>query len=342
MDISKLRKSLQKKNIPTELSKPDVFLSTGNYALNFIMMGQFGRGLPNKRSITLAGEPGTGKSFLAANFAKIAQDAGYLVVYMETENAADEGYLLKIGMDLSEDKFLPIRVRTVEQATEAFMEIVNNTSPEDKIFLIVDSLSMMSTDSVVEKLEKSGTQGSDMGLMAKKTKQFIKDVNYYVGNRDMFAVFTSHVYENQDILNGKGRYIINGGTAPLYIPSMVLLLTKKKLKEGVKEDMINGVIIKVEAMKTRFTKLGGTVELKVPYDRGIDPLDGLLEKLALDPSIGLEKNGGWYSYVDKSTGEVVKFQAGNFHKHVDNLISLNGEQEVVETFVAGMEEDDAD
>lgn len=93
--IQALRKSLEKNHISTTISEPDVWLSSGNMALNFIMTGDFTRGIPNRRTIMYWGLPGTGKSFLAALAAKEAQDKGYFVVYFDTEDAIHTEYMEK-------------------------------------------------------------------------------------------------------------------------------------------------------------------------------------------------------------------------------------------------------
>ena len=69
------------------------------------------------------------------------------------------------------------------------------------------------------------------------------------------------------------------------------------------------------------------MQLEVPYDRGIDPLDGLLD-LAEEADI-VKRSGGWYSY--EMNGETQKFQKSSFKDHYMNLFDFDTETEIIET-----------
>ena len=63
------------------------WIDTGVYAVNGIISGRLvGGGVPCGRMMEISGKSGTGKSFFMRRIAKGAQDAGYLVIYIDTEN----------------------------------------------------------------------------------------------------------------------------------------------------------------------------------------------------------------------------------------------------------------
>jgi len=314
MDTQKLRQSLNKKDISTDLSDPDCWLSTGNMALNYILSNNFNEGIPNRRSTLLFGPSGTGKSLLLGNIAKNAQDKGYMVVYIDSEGAIDTKYLTRIGLSLAETDFLPVRVSTVEDTASVISDLMRTVSPADKVFVALDSLSMLEPAQELEKFQDKGELQNDQGRTAKKFKSLVKNVNAKIGNRDMFFVYTAHAYANQDIMNGKGKWLISGGEGQLYIPSMSLLLDKLKLKEGTENI---GFQMKAEIYKSRFSMLGAKSTLKIPYDAGIDLYDGLLpifEKLGM-----VSKNGAWYNYI--VDGKTIKFQSLALHEHADAILN---------------------
>lgn len=323
--LFELRKKLNKTGISTNISNPDCWISTGNYALNFIMSGRFDVGIPNRRSVLFWGQSGTGKSFLLSNIAKSAQDAGYSIIYIDTEEAIHEDYLAKIGVDLSEEKFMPIRVYSIEETTKVMSEIFASISDTDKVCVICDSLSMLETEKEMEDFEK-GEMKADQGLFAKRLKLLMKNINSKIGNKDMFFVASAHAYQNQDIRNGEGAWILSGGKGFQYIPSISVLLNKSKLRDTSEKTKVSGVVIKAEVTKTRFTQPFQKTELNVPYDVGIDPIDGLL---TLAEEAGLvSKNGAWYSY--EKDGETVKFQSSKFVDHYMNLFDFDDKPEIVE------------
>ena len=64
-DVSKFRKSITKSigGISTGFdSDPDTWISTGNYTLNYLISGDFNKGVPLGRVTMLAGESGSGKT----------------------------------------------------------------------------------------------------------------------------------------------------------------------------------------------------------------------------------------------------------------------------------------
>ena len=182
---------------------------------------------------------------------------------------------------------------------------------------------MLETEKEVEDFDKGVTKG-DMGQFAKRAKLFMKNINNKIGDRDNFFIITNHAYQNQDVTNGEGVCIPSGGKGIIFIPSISVYLSKLKLKEG--KDIV-GVRITAETSKSRFTQLGRKVQLEVPYDRGIDPLDGLLD-LAEEADI-VKRSGGWYSY--EMNGETQKFQKSSFKDHYMNLFDFDTETEIIET-----------
>jgi RecA/RadA recombinase len=99
-DISKFRKSLTKNitGISTGFNDPNIWISTGCYGLNYLISGDFYKGVPMGKVTVFAGESGAGKSYVVSgNIAKAAQEQGIFVVMIDTENALDEKWLHNLG-----------------------------------------------------------------------------------------------------------------------------------------------------------------------------------------------------------------------------------------------------
>ena len=92
-DLNKFRTGLTKSisGISAGFHDPQDWVSTGNYTLNYLISGDFKKGVPLGKVSVFAGESGSGKSFICAgNLVKNAQEQGCQVVVFDSENALDE------------------------------------------------------------------------------------------------------------------------------------------------------------------------------------------------------------------------------------------------------------
>ena len=111
---------------------------------------------------------------------------------------------------------------------------------------------------------------------------------------------------------GAHHYLLDSGVVShnsgfIYAASIVIAMQKFKLKEdedGNKVAEVRGIRSKCKIMKSRFSKPFEEVEIKIPWDTGMDPLSGLFE--LFEKKRLLTKEGNKYSYTDLS---------GNTHKY---------------------------
>lgn len=328
VDLSKLRKKLEKRDIPTGFSPIPDWICSGNMGLNYIISGDLEYGYPVGRTTFVSGPQGSGKSFLLANAMKAAQMKGYTIVLLDTENSLDESFMEKVGVCLDDDVFLPIRVFSIEQATSVVSELLQTTEKEEKIGLFIDSLSNLESSQEIDKFQ-AGELASTQGLVQKKYKQFIKGINNRIGDRNMFCIMSTHVYLNQEQYQSK--YKVSGGESIQFLPSVGVWIDKSPLKDG-KEFV--GITVRLKTYKTRYQQLGMSTDFALPYTEGMDLYDGCVPILVSEGII--EQAGAWYSYLD-SDGNVAKFQKSKIDEHIDELVKRYREKrgEVVE-------KDDAD
>lgn len=304
---SKFKKEMERSGIDvSEAEPPRYWISTGNYVLNKTISGSFLRGYPQGRVVCLSGSAGTGKSFLVCNAMREAQKQGIFVVTGDSEHALDENFVKKIGVDTSDECWLYAELDTISQ-TQKFVSSFLKSYQTDygvgdpnapKVLLVIDSLDMLQSDSEEENFQKGELKG-DMGQRSKQLKSMLRSFVHGIKRQNITILVTHQVYKNQDIRNGEGVWIVND--AIKYSLSQITLLTKLKLKDA---DGVNGVKIKAEGYKTRFTKPFQVASLEVPYETGLDPYDGLLDAAV---SLGyIEQRGAWYYYGEKS------FQRKNF------------------------------
>ena len=73
---------------------------------------------------------------------------------------------------------------------------------------------------------------------------------------------------------------ISGGQGFIYASSIVVAMKKLKLKEdeaGNKVSEVRGIRAACKVMKTRFAKPFEGVQVKIPYETGMNPYSGLLD-----------------------------------------------------------------
>lgn len=309
--LKDFRKTLAKlDSIVTDFSPPSFWYSTGNLALNKLISGSFTKGIPQGRSTCIAGPSGAGKSFILSNIVKNAQEEGSFVLMMDSENALDIGFLKKIGVDVSPDKFQYAGVTTFSDVVTVVSEFIqqyekaygrdNKDSP--RVVIALDSIDMLITDSE-DKHFQEGQQKGDQGQRAKQSKHMLRTIISRIKRNPMSFLVTHQVYPNTDLMNGQGLWIINN--AIRYSASQILLVVPAKLKEGT--DII-GVRMRVETYKSRFAQNGQKTEVEVPWSSGMNPYSGFLD---LMEDMGVVKSAGAWKSLELPGKEVRKFQTKN-------------------------------
>lgn len=296
---------------------PDTWVSTGNFALNYRISGYFERGIPLGKVAMFAGESGSGKSFIVSgNLAREAQKQGIFVVMIDSENALDSDWLHALGVDTSEDKLLKVNMGMIGDVAKFTYEFIDGyrkeyeNTPKDerqKVLFIIDSIGMLNTEVANDQM-KAGNLKGDMGHKPKQLKAYITNCVNSIGSLNIGMVCVNHSYESQDMFNPDPK--VSGGSGLIYASSMVIAMGKLKLKEdedGNKTSDVSGIRSKCKVMKTRYNKPFEDVEIKIPWDSGMDPRSGLLdmfEKYGL-----VTKSGNRLLYVDIDTGEqILKFR----------------------------------
>ena len=313
-DVSKFRKSITKSvpGVSSGFRDPDTWVSTGNYCLNRLISGDFQKGIPLGKVTVLAGESGAGKSFIAAgNVVRNAQEKGIFVVLIDSENALDEKWLHALDVDTSEDKLLKLNVAMIDEVAKIISEFMKDYKAEyadvddaerPKILFVVDSLGMMLTPTDVDQFGKGDMKG-DMGRKPKALAALVRNCVNMFGDYNVGMVCTNHTYASQDMFDPDDK--ISGGQGFIYASSIVVAMKKLKLKEdesGNKISEVRGIRAACKVMKTRYAKPFEGVQVKIPYETGMDPYSGLVE--FFEAKGILVKSGNKLAYTTTS-GEIM-------------------------------------
>ena len=313
-DPSKFRNSLTKsiKGMSAGFNDPQDWISTGNYALNYLLSGDFRRGVPLGKVSVFAGESGAGKSYIVSgNIVKSAQEQGIFVVLIDSENALDEKWLQALGVETTDDKILKLNMAMIDDVAKTistFMDDYRAMAEEDrpKVLFVVDSLGMLMSPTEVNQFEAGDMKG-DMGRKAKALKALVTNCVNMFGSYNVGMVVTNHTYASQDMFDPDDK--ISGGSGFIYASSMVVAMKKLKLKEdadGNKTSTVNGIRAACKVMKTRYAKPFEGVQVKIPYETGMDPYSGMFD--LLEAKGLLEKQGNRYKYIDSNGEETLEYR----------------------------------
>jgi recombination protein RecA len=256
-----------------------------------------------------AGESGSGKSFICSgNLVRNAQERGIYVILIDTENALDETWLKALGVDTSEDKLLKLNMAMIDDVAKLISEFVKEykTMPEDqrpKVLFVLDSIGMLLTPTDVNQFESGDLKG-DLGRKPKALTALVRNCVNMFGDLNIGLVATNHTYASQDMFDPDDK--ISGGQGFIYASSIVVAMKKLKLKEdedGNKITEVRGIRSACKIMKTRYSKPFESVQVKIPYETGLNPYSGLVD--LFEGKGLLQKDGNSLKYVNDD-GVIIK------------------------------------
>ena len=191
---------------------------------------------------------------------------------------------------------------TASEATALSSVPPKGTSTEDKhVFFVTwepDARKL-----VVYELDKKEVEdalnknaAADMSR-AKQLKSLFRMVTPHLTMKDIPMVVVNHTYKEIGLYP---KDIVGGGTGSYYSADNIFILGRQQEKEGTEVIGYN-FIINVE--KSRYVKEKSKIPVSVSFDGGISKWSGLLD-IALESGHVIKPSNGWYSKVDKATGEV--------------------------------------
>jgi len=286
-----------------------------------------------------AGSSGSGKSYIvSANLVKDAQKKGIFPVIIDSENALDEEWLTKLGVDTSPDKIMKINASFIDDVAKFINDFIKeykgeygNLPLEDRpmLLFVVDSIGMLLTPTDQDQFQKGDMKG-DMGRKAKQLGSLVKNVTALIGSENIGLVVTNHTYDSQDMFRPDS--VITGGKIIEFASSIIVALEKLKLKEdanGNKVTNVTGIRASTQVRKSRYAKPFEKIEIRIPWETGMDPYSGLFdlfEKKGL-----IIKEGNRYKYNSPDGTEFKDFRKNYGPEIFDKMMAGYDEPEVKQT-----------
>lgn len=292
------------------------FISSGIYALDALLSTKILKGgIPNNKVVAIGGQSGTGKTFLTLNFAKQAQNQGYYIIYLDSEGAIDNNLIDKFGIDPNMFRIDPIAtVEALKMYMAKFIKKMEDMRKDGyelpKVLVCLDSMGNLASSKEVADAEE-GKEKADM-TRAKQLKSIFRIVTHKLGVLGIPMIMTNHTYMSMDMYP---REIFSGGTGAVYNASIILMISKAKLKTGDEDELDlgqSGIIVTAKTQKNRLAK-PKKVKFEISFNSGANPYKGLEHWCTIEnfEKIGIAKGKPeMVDIVDPETGEVTGTKPG--------------------------------
>jgi len=216
-----------------------------------------------------------------------------VVLFYDSEFGTPQSYFSAFGIDTERVVHTPIT--DIEQLKFDIMQQLNGIERGEHVVIVIDSIGNLASKKEVEDA-LDGKSVADMSR-AKQMKSLFRMVTPHLTLKDIPMVVVNHTYKTMELY---AKDVVGGGTGSYYSADNIFILGRQQEKEGTEVVGYN-FIINVE--KSRYVKEKSKIPVSVSFDGGISKWSGLLD-IALESGHVIKPSNGWYSKVDKTTGEV--------------------------------------
>ena len=295
------------------------FVSTGSSILDIAISNRKNGGFPVGRITEITGLEQSGKSLLAAHALANTQKKGGLAVFIDTENAVPPEFFSAIGIDLKKMLYIPLE--TIEDIFDTIETLVEKVRTSDKnrlVTIVVDSVAGASTKQEMETdFDKDGWATAKAIIISKAMRK----ITNLIGRERICLILTNQLRTKMGVTFGD-QWTTSGGKALAFHSTIRLRLKNigniKAKINGVEQ--IVGKKTSAIVIKNRLGPPERGCEYEVFYSSGIDNYSswlGVLKDYKL-----VNQAGAWYSYVNKVTGEELKFQSKDFKRIITDDTQL--------------------
>jgi RecA/RadA recombinase len=228
---------------------------------------------------------------MAAAYLDKYEDA--VLLFYDSEFGSPQQYFESFGIDTSRVLHSPIT--NVEELKFDLVSQLEAIERKDKVIIMIDSIGNLASKKELDDAmnEKSV---ADMSR-AKALKGLFRMTTPYLTMRDIPLLAVNHTYQEIGLFP---KAVVSGGTGIYYSSDNIWIIGRQQEKKGT-EIMGYNFIINVE--KSRFVREKSKIPIAVTWEGGIESYSGLLD-VALDGGYVVKPTIGWYSKVDKVTGEI--------------------------------------
>ena len=284
------------------------FVSTGSYALNRVISGDYTKGIPIGMITQFMGEASTAKTVFATHILKDAQQKGYYAMLVDSENAYNPEFAESLGLDPK--KLIYAAPDTLEdcfQVIEDTIKAIRETDADTPIVIAYDSIAVSPSKA---EFEAENYDGNNMqgAVRAKSTGACLRKINPLLRKHKVGLVVINQIRNKVGVLYGNPETQAAGGKSLEYYLGVNMKTISNKTSDLIKDEnkQIIGIQGRLRNTKNKVSIPFRETTFKLMYDEGLDPYDGLLDFLVADGIV--KQSGGWFTFGEK------KFQRKSFYE----------------------------
>ena len=216
-----------------------------------------------------------------------------VLLFYDSEFGTPQSYFDTFGIDTNRVLHTPIT--DIEQLKFDIMNQLQNIERGERVMIVIDSIGNLASKKEVEDaLDQKSV--ADMSR-AKQVKSLFRMVTPHLTLKDIPMVVVNHTYKEIGMFP---KDIVGGGTGSYYSADNIFILGRQQEKDGTE---ITGYNFIINVEKSRYVKEKSKIPVNVSFDGGINKWSGLLD-VALESGHVIKPSNGWYSKVNKDTGEL--------------------------------------
>ena len=228
---------------------------------------------------------------MASAYLKQYDDA--VLLFYDSEFGSPQSYFETFGIDTSRVLHTPIT--NVEELKFDIISQLENIDRNDKVCIVIDSVGNLASKKELDDAinEKSV---ADMSR-AKALKGLFRMTTPYLNMKNIPMIAVNHTYMEIGLFP---KAIVSGGTGIYYSADNIWIIGRQQDKQGTE---IKGYHFIINVEKSRYVKEKSKIPISVSWEGGVQKWSGLLE-VAMGGGYVTKPSVGWYSRVNKETGEV--------------------------------------
>jgi RecA/RadA recombinase len=216
-----------------------------------------------------------------------------VVLFYDSEFGSPRSYFESFGIDT--DRIVHTPITDIEQLKFDIMKQLKDINRGERIMIVLDSIGNLASKKEVDDA-LDGKSVADMSR-AKQIKSLFRMVTPHLNLKDIPMIAVAHIYMTQEMYS---KPVVSGGTGPYYSADNIYIVGRQQEKDGTE---LIGYSFIVNVEKSRCVREKAKIPITVTYEGGVSKWSGLLE-MAVESGHVIKPSMGWYTRVNKETGEV--------------------------------------
>ena len=303
-------KSLKNIGLLSEQGPSLGFVSTGSYALNKVISGDYSKGVPIGMITQFIGASSSAKTVFATHILKEAQESGFYTILVDSENAYNPVFSESLGVDPK--KLIYATPETLEDCFQFMEEKILTLREKDKDTPIVIAYDSIAVSPSKAEYDSDSYEGNNMigAVRAKTTGACLRKINPLMRKHKVALVVVNQIRNKVGVIYGSNETNAGGGKALEYYLGVNLKCISNKTSDLLKDDkkQILGIKGTVRNLKNKVSIPFKECDFELLFDKGLTSTCGMLSSLVQEGIV--ERSGAWYSFKE------FKFQRKTFEEEL--------------------------